>query len=290
MRFVLGSLLKALAGLIYYSPKFIQKGLGYFLGILWFDVFRIRREVALENLEIAFPEKTSQERVHIARSSVLEMGRCFVEYINMYFYEKEQVDTYFRFENLGLLESALAHQRGVLILGLHLSNGDFGITGLSSRGYGLHVISKVMTSQWLDRLWFSIRKKHGVEFIAPRKSAFDILKALKKKESVVFVLDQFMGPPLGVETEFFGKKTGTAFGLALFSEKTKAPVLPCFTYRDSEGFLVIRFEEEIPLETKETRDLTLQFMTQKYTDKIEDIIRRYPKQWMWIHRRWKVFG
>jgi Kdo2-lipid IVA lauroyltransferase/acyltransferase len=141
----------------------------------------------------------------------------------------------------------------------------------------------------LDDIWFSVRGRFGTQFIAPRNSSYEILKALKSKGCVIFVLDQFMGPPLGVKTEFLGRETGTAMGLALFAHKTGAPVVPCYTRRKADGRYVVCFEPEVPFEDFDDKNKNVQYMTQKYTDRIEAIVRKYPEQWMWIHRRWKVF-
>lgn len=277
------------AFVVYKSPQWIQRFMGRLVGTLWFDILRIRRQVAIENVKRAFPNISEKRATQIARASLLHMGRTLVEFNHMFFYNDKKFSDYFEFENREFYEEALAEGKGVLMLGLHLANGDFGISALSGRGYKIHLISKRFKTQWLDKLWFGVRGKHGTQFISPRKSSFEILKALKAKSTVIFVLDQFMGPPLGVRTQFFGHETGTAFGLALFAQKTGVPVVPCHTYRRDDGKTVICFEPPIDFEEKDSKKQTLQFMTQKYTDKIEEIIRRHPEQWMWIHRRWKEF-
>lgn len=98
-----------------------------------------------------------------------------------------------------------------------------------------------------------------------------------------------MGPPIGVRTKFFGRETGTAMGLALMAERTGAPVVPMYTVRQPDGSAIVIFEPEIPMQDFGPRDETIARMTQVYTDKIEEIVRKHPEQWMWIHRRWKDF-
>jgi KDO2-lipid IV(A) lauroyltransferase len=134
-----------------------------------------------------------------------------------------------------------------------------------------------------------MRRKHGTRFISPEKSSFEILRALRRNEIVIFVLDQFMGPPIGVRTRFFGKETGTAAGCALMAGRTGAPLIPCCTYRRSDGRHVAFFEAPIPFLDDGLREKNIAVMTQIYTDKIESYVRLYPGQWMWIHRRWKEF-
>lgn len=269
-------------------PLRVRTCLGDVIGILWFDVLRIRRRVAIENVTIAFPEKPIAWRTQIARSSLRHMGRSIVEYSLFPFFSKENVAEHFEIQGREHLESAYAKGRGVLFLGLHLGNGDFGIAALSRLGWPVSLISKTFKTRWLNDLWFGMRAKHGTEFISPEKSSFQILRALKSKRVVFFVLDQFMGPPIGCRTKFFGRETGTAMGLAIIAERSGAPVVPAYTYRTPEGRHVIVFEPEVPWQDASEENITT--MTQVYTDKIEEIIRKHPEQWMWIHRRWKNFG
>jgi KDO2-lipid IV(A) lauroyltransferase len=106
-----------------------------------------------------------------------------------------------------------------------------------------------------------------------------------------------MGKPYGVRTSFFGKPAGTAYGLALFHMKTKSPVVPVYTYEGQDGKIHIIVESPVKSEVQskeqeevQTREQTLVELTQRYTDKLESIVRRYPEHWMWVHRRWKWKG
>lgn len=284
----LGYFAKFLSFFIAYAPQRVRLFLGDLIGILWFDVLRIRRRVALENLRIAFPEWSEERRVQTARWSLRNMGRALIEFTIFPFFDQRNVSHYFEVEGLGHVERALAGGRGVLLLGSHLGNGDFAIAALSRLGYKVNLISKVFKTKWLNALWFGMRGRHGTRFIAPEKSSFEILKALRRKEIVIFVLDQFMGPPIGVRTHFFGKETGTAMGLAMMAERTGAPVVPSYCYRRENGKLVMAFEAPV-LTDESLREKNIARMTQLYTDKLEEIVRQHPEQWMWIHRRWKEF-
>ncbi len=98
-----------------------------------------------------------------------------------------------------------------------------------------------------------------------------------------------MGPPVGVRTQFFGAETGTAAALALFADRTHAPVIPVYNIRLPNGKIRVIFEEEVSFLEQGSTDKNIAFMTQQYTSKIEQIVKKYPDQWLWIHRRWKPF-
>ena len=289
MQLLIGSFSKLIAYAISKLPRSVQLAMGHGVGWLWFDVLKIRRQIAIDNVGIAFPEKSLAERTQIARESLTSMGQTLIEYFIFPFFRTENVREMFDIEGEQNIQAALSLKKGVIMMTLHLGNGDFAVAGLSRLGYPMHLISKEFKARWLNDLWFGMRKKHGTRFISPEKSSFEILRALRRNEIVVFVLDQFMGPPIGVRTIFFGKETGTAMGCALMADRTRSPVVPCYTYRKPDGKMAMVFEEPIPFLDHGLRVQNIAVMTQIYTDKIESIIRQHPGQWMWIHRRWKEF-
>ncbi|CAN5427131.1 lysophospholipid acyltransferase family protein [soil metagenome] len=229
----------------------------------------------------------------MARWSLRHMGRTLIDFSLFPFFTAKTVPEIFDFQGLENLEAASAKGKGVLMLSLHLGNGDFGVAAISRSGWPVSLISKNFKSKWLNDLWFGMRGKHGTQFIAPEKSSFQILRALKAKRLIFFVLDQFMGPPVGCRTKFFGRETGTAMGLAIMAERSRAPVVPAYTYRQKNGRQMVVFEPEVAWQdassANESDDQNIATMTQIYTDRIEAMIRQHPEQWMWIHRRWKNF-
>lgn len=274
-------------------PLKLRWGVGAFLGWLWFDVLKLRRWTILKNLSIAFPEKSKQEKYEIARFSMKSLCYNFVEFCLLPFMDQEYMQRECEFHGIENYAKARNKDKGILIMSLHTGNGDIGVNMMTLGGFKMNIISKKFKNKFLNDFWFGIREQHGAKFIDPhgRSTPFDILKACKAKESVVFVIDQFMGKPFGIETTFFGKKTGTAYGLALFALKTGAPVLPVYTYRDKNLKTHVVFEPEIVVEDSgQDRDLQIAHRTQVYTNKVEELVRRHPEQWMWVHRRWKVFA
>ncbi len=291
MKPLIGSFFRLLSLFIASLPQRARDAIGDFIGFLWFDVLRIRRKVAVDNVTIAFPDRSLEERERIARASLHHMGRTLIDFTLFPFFRKSKVEAFFVIKGLEHVDQALKGGKGALFLTCHLGNGDFAIACMSQLGYPMNLISKEFKARWLNDLWFGMRRKHGTRFISAEKSSFDILKALRRNEIVLFVLDQFMGPPVGVRTRFFGRETGTAAGLALIADRTNAPVLPCYTYRQEDGRQVVVFEAAIPYQRLDDslREKNIAVMTQVYTDKIETIVRQHPEQWMWIHRRWKEF-
>ena len=277
-----------LAFLLHHAPFSVQRFIATCLGVFWFDVLRILRQVVVNNLGIAFPEKTENERIAMGRSAMINFCTNIVEYSHLPFLGVKDLER-FEFEGTEHMDQARAQGKGVLLLTLHLGNGDLAMGGLALRGYPMQILSKEFKTKWLNEAWFGMREKVGVKFIPPRNSSYAVLKALKRGETVCFVLDQFTGPPIGGKTRFFGKETGTALGMAVMAERSEAPVIPAYTYRRPDGSHVIGFGSQVHFESRSTKEETHLHMTQVYTDVLERFVRLQPTQWMWLHKRWKLY-
>src|SRR6185312_11741753 len=252
MIFLTNLLAYSLAFFSWILPRPLRWAVAVILGILWFDIFRFRRLTILKNLTIAFPEWSKQKRIQVGRRSIFHLCYNFLEFCLLPFCGQGWLKNQVIFHGFENFEQALAKGKGVLILTGHIGNGDMAIAAIVLKYGGLHVISKKFRNRFVNQLWFGVREKMGTHFIDPhgRATAFDILRACRQKESVVFVIDQFMGKPFGIETTFFGRKTGTAYGLALFALKTEAPVVPMYNYRDELGRIHLVCEPEIPVTAK----------------------------------------
>lgn len=297
-----------IGSLFYFLPLYFKKLLLSILAFVFFDLFRFRRQIVMDGLAKAqaYQKKQNEENsvkrpIHLQRGNFAKIGRRSIlhvlwnlfEFFGFRWMTKESVLNLTEVEGVEHLDRALKKGKGVLFLGLHMGHGDLALSALTVRGYSVFLITKFFKNPALNAFWFKFRSRFGLKLIAPHgaKTPFEILRALKSKECVVFVLDQYMGPPYGVKTDFFGIPTGTAYGLSLFAGKTGAPVLPIYAIRGSDGKQRVIIEEElsfaVPSDTQKEQALVLQ--TDFYNKKLEAIILKHPEEWMWIHRRFKPF-
>ena len=270
-------------------PWSANRFFGWILATLWVDIFRIRRQVILSNLDKAFPEKSIQEKKQIMKQSMIYLCQSFFDVIRIPYLNESQLQNRFVIEG----QENLPSEGGVFFMSLHLGSGDLGAAVCSAGIKPISLITKRFKNQFLDTFWFTLRQKSKTEFIDAhaKNNAFEILKALRRGRGVAFVIDQFMGKPYGVATTFFGHETGSPYGLALFAQKTKAPIHPLYTYWDDHGRLHVVAGPRIRIEDHLSPDLEKNnvILTQLFNHVLEDIIRQHPEQWMWVHKRWKVF-
>ncbi|MFN3454239.1 MAG: lysophospholipid acyltransferase family protein [Pseudobdellovibrio sp.] len=266
------------------------------LTFIWVDVFSIRKKVVFDNIDIAFPQTDENIKNIWMHESIYTLMRSLFDVIRVPFLNDRWIDRNVVFHGLENVKPDQAY----LVLTLHMGSGDLAAAVISERILPLSLISKRFKNLFLDEFWFSLRTRSKTKFIDAhsKRNAFDILAAIKEKRGVVFVLDQFMGMPYGVESTFFGKTTGTAYGLALFAQKTKLPVLPVYTYWDENDKMHIYFNKTIDVSKflsennldKIADQTTLnRAVTERFNKELENMIKQKPAQWMWVHRRWKEF-
>lgn len=279
--------------LISLLPRDWVRFFGSLLGPLWFDILRFRRRIVLDNIAIAFPECSPGWRKAIGRQSLMNLGANALEFFVLPSIDERWVQDNVVIEGWEHLEKAKTGGKGVFLLSLHMGAYDIAASLMPMRGHETYLISKFFKNKSFNDLWFSIRGSQGVKFIEPHGSqtAFDILKALKKNAGVIFVLDQFMGRPYGIESRFFGRRTGTAYGLALFVLKTGAPVVPVYSVTGDDGKMHLVFEPEIETapHIDGDKNRSIANLTQRFNSELEKIIKKHPNEWLWVHRRWKEF-
>lgn len=277
------------AFIIHLMPWSFNDYFARFWSWLWVDVLQLRKKVVYDNIDIAFPGTPEKTKKQWMKKSIYVLGRGMVDLGRVPYVNDAWVKDNIIFHGL----ENIPKDQGFFFLTLHLGGADLAAAVMSDKVVPLSLISKRFTNAFVDEFWFYLRTKSKTEIIDAhsKQNAFDILKALRLKRAVIFVLDQFMGKPYGIETEFFGKKTGTAYGLAVFAMKTKAPVLPLYTYWDDNKRLHIGVGSAIKIDDVSTVDKqeALRIITNRFNATLENIIRQYPDQWMWVHRRWKDF-
>jgi KDO2-lipid IV(A) lauroyltransferase len=130
---------------------------------------------------------------------------------------------------------------------------------------------------------------HGNKVVPKDDFVRGLLAAMKAGETVGILMDTNMTPPQGVFVDFFGIPACTASGLARIALRTDAAVVPGFTIWD-EALGKYRLRFDLAIELTRTGDLEADIIanTQKFTKVIEDYVRKYPDQWLWVHRRWKT--
>src|SRR5579863_8841564 len=261
------------------------------IGLAWLVyLFHVRlRKVGMRNLALAFPEKTEAERASILRGEFTSLGRQLAEVCQLPRYTRDNVDNVVVYDGFENYEHAKARGKGVLFLTAHFGAWELSAFSHSLHGHWMHIVVRPMDNVYLDRLITSYRTMHGNKTVAKDEFVRGLISALKAGEVVGILMDTNVTPPQGVFVDFFGIPACTASGLARIALRTDAAVIPGFTIWDKAlKKYRLRFDPVVDLIRTGNLESDIQANTQKFTKIIEDFVRQYPEQWLWVHRRWKA--
>ena len=270
-------------------PRRLSRAFGIALGQAVYLLHVRLRRVGMRNLALAFPEKTEVERAGILRGVFTSLGRQLAEVCQFPKYTLANVEQVVVYDGLENYEQAYARGKGVLFLTAHFGAWELSAFAHSLHGHWLHVVMRPMDNEYLDRLIQSYRTRHGNKTVGKDDFVRGLLAAMKAGEVVGILMDTNMTPPQGVFVDFFGIPACTASGLARIALRTDAAVVPGFTIWDQAlGKYRLRFDPAVELVRTGDLEADIVANTQKFTKVIEDYVRKYPEQWLWVHRRWKT--
>jgi KDO2-lipid IV(A) lauroyltransferase len=238
---------------------------------------------------LAFPERTRRERARILRGVFTSLGRQLAEVCLFPTYTPQNVGKVVVYDGFENFERALARGKGVLFLTAHLGAWELSAFTHSLYGHPLHIVMRPLDNVYLDRLMRRYRTMHGNSTVDKDDFVRGLLSAMKAGETVGILMDTNMTPPQGVFTDFFGIPACTASGLARIALRTDAAVVPGFTIWDP-GLRKyrLRFDTALKLIRTGNDDADVRANTALFTKVIEEYVRKYPDQWLWVHRRWKT--
>ncbi len=286
LEYALVWLLVKLLGLL---PRRAARAVGAAIGWIAFHTLPRLRRVGMKNLALAFPNKSRAERKRILRTLYRSLGWQLAEFCQMPRYTLEQANQFIRYEGLEHYLAARQRGRGVLVLTGHLGAWELSSFYHSLAGYPMSMVIRRLDNPLVDRLVNSIRCQHGNRVLHKNDFARGLIVAMRAKETVGVLMDTNMTPPQGVFVDFFGHAACTASGVARVAQHTGATVVPGFLlWEPAEKRYVLHFLPALQLAHTGDDDQDAIANTQLFTSALEDVIRRWPEQWLWVHRRWKT--
>jgi Kdo2-lipid IVA lauroyltransferase/acyltransferase len=255
---------------------------------LFYHISTKHRMITLHNLRCAFPEKDMKELVEIAKGAYRNVGVIAGEFFDIPYLTKENIGELVEFEGLENCTGAYGKKKGVLFLGAHFGNWE-----LSAAAYSLYVgpaivLYRPLDNPFLEELVRYVRTSTGNVLLPMTRAMRPMIRAFQNNETVGLMIDQNYAWQEGVFVDFFGRPACTTNGPALLAMHTDAAVIPAYLVRLPDGRHRLVIEEEFTLVRTGNRIEDAIANTQLFTKKFEEIVRRYPDHWLWLHQRWKT--
>jgi KDO2-lipid IV(A) lauroyltransferase len=257
------------------------------IGALWFRLDRKNASVVLGNLRLAYgPELDEGQIRELARKVFENTAAMIFEYAWYYRTGFGRFQEFFTVKGVDHLHRAHAQGKGVIALSGHLGNWELALAISPISGIPVSLVYRKIKSQGVDRFVWEKRARFNCRMYPLHNALDGILGALDQGDLVGLLADQNCSHSRGVFIDFFGRKAIAHSGVAKLARSTGVPVVPIFIYRTEGGF-ALEVQPEVPLVKTDDEAADILFMTQRYQSVIEAMVRRYPEQWFWLHKRWK---
>ena len=281
MKVFLTYILVGFLWLLHWLPLHVLRGLGWVLGRVLFVLGRERREVALINLRLCFPEKTEAEREVLARKHFVVFSRAVLDRTLGWWASKERIERVVRISGVENLTDP--EGKPVILLSPHFVGLDAGASRISMCVVGCSVYSN-QKNPVLNKLLYDGRKRFNDTLLLSRQDGMRrIVKALKDGYPFYYLPEMDFGPRDSIFVPFFGIQTATIPAVSRLVRMTGAKVVACITRQVPDGYEVevMPAWENFPGESVEADTA--------YVNRfIESQVLRMPEQYFWLHKRFKT--
>jgi KDO2-lipid IV(A) lauroyltransferase len=258
------------------------------LAWLLYKVDRRHRLVADQNLRHAFPELTQDQRDILVRAVYTHFVGLVITLVHLprMFYASTW-KRYFEMPQARVLLSALLSGRPVLLLTGHFGNWELGGYVLGVLGFRAWVVARPLDNPFLDRYLLSFRQRHGQTVLA-KHGDFDRMQDVLEKGGLIATLGDQDAGQRGLFVDFFHRPASTHKAIALMALEYCVPIVVMGIAKVGEPMRHQLIVADVILpEEYDGRPDAVKALTQRATTALEQFVRQYPGQYMWLHRRWK---
>lgn len=262
--------------------------LGGLLGLIAFDIIRIRRRVTLDNIASAFGERYSEaERERIGRRSYVNFAKSMIEFASLKRLDGEKLRKLVRMDGAEYIDGALARGRGVVIVTGHF--GSWELLGAATVAYGYTVDFLVgeQSNRLVDDMMNDLRRASGIGIIARGIAARGVFASLKENRIVALLSDQD-ARRAGIFVDFLGRPASTYQGAAQFAFRMRSDIVCCCIVRQADESHVAVFLPPVHPDAGAEREGEIRRLTEEHTRLLGSLVERYPDHYFWAHRRWKT--
>ncbi|MBD3181212.1 hypothetical protein GF312_02900 [Candidatus Poribacteria bacterium] len=269
-------------------PRKASLRLGVHLGNLIYQVVKKRRQITLKNLEMAFGKEKSQEEIQqIARRSFQNMGKTMIEFLSSPRYTPEDFKDFVRYEGIENIRPYIEAGKGVIFISAHFGNWEMIMLSVTYFLCPIYAVVQEFKHTKLDSLINNYRSQYDSKVVKKDKAVRDGLRILKNGGILAILADQNAGEN-GVFIDFFGVLASVPKGPVVMAQRTGAILVNILDTRQEDDTHIITISPPVELENTGDPEQDIIVNTTKFVKYLENTIRKYPDQWLWMHNRWKT--
>ena len=272
-------------------PPSLAMGIGRTVGGIAYVLARDLRRTAATNLRLAFPEKSEEERAELVRGCFDSLGRLLGFFSQMASRSEEQLKQLIDvqgWENLEAAKEVNGHK--LLLYTGHLGAWELTSFGFSLLGHRFIFLVRRVDNPLIEQMVDRVRTRFGNETLDKLSAGRSMLRILRDgKTSIGLLPDLNTLDDEAIFVDFFGVPAATTFLFAKFALRTNTPIIPVFSpWDEKQGKYLIVVEKPVTFERTDDEEENVRRLTIGLTQRIENHIRLYPSQWLWVHKRWKT--
>jgi KDO2-lipid IV(A) lauroyltransferase len=265
----------------------ISRRLASLVALIFYYIVPIRKSTVIENLKIAFPEYSNEKIKEISFNVYKSFSIFFIEILVFPKINCKKIEAELEFSDPDLVIKKFHEGKGLIILSAHFGNWELIPPAIGARlGINGLTIVKPLRNPFVDKWMNNLRTRFGNEVIPLGISLRKTYQSLKEKKMIGIAADQ-RGPEEGVKVKFFNTEVPVYSGPSVLSLKTGAPILSLLTVRQKDFRYKIFVKEIDKNDLSENFDDSVVELTQRHTLHLENMIKKYPEQWFWMHKKWK---
>ncbi len=279
------------AGLLLVLPRSWALALANGVGLLGYRFVSRQRTKILENLKLAYGDtKSSSELERIGRGVMGHMLQTAVDFLRFATLSRDQAASFVEAgEAYSFCKDILQEGKGLIIMTAHMGNWELLAGGFGLQGFRGAVVGKRIYYEPYNRWIVGLRGSVGVQTIYQDEAVRKIHAHLKAGEIVGLLPDQDRDSVRGIFVDFFGKPAYTSVAPVKFAMALGTPVLPAFMVRmPGNRYKLLLGRLMRPKIEGGDRTASIWKYTEAWMKDFEEVIRRYPEQWGWMHDRWKT--
>jgi KDO2-lipid IV(A) lauroyltransferase len=267
--------------LLHWLPLPVLRALGGLLGRLLYRFGRERRNVALTNLRLCFPELSIRDREVLAEQHFVAFARAFLDRTLFWWASRERLARIIRFSGKENLDSD--DGRPTIFLAPHFVGLDAGATLFIMYTHGISVYAR-QKNPVFDAVLLAGRQRFNAPILLSRQDGMrKVVKAMKEGRPLYYLPDMDYGARDAIFVPFFGVSAATITGVSRLARLVNARIVPCVTRMVADGYEV----ELLPAWSHYPGE-SIEADTRRMNQSIEQQVRRMPEQYFWVHKRFKT--
>ena len=274
--------------IIWLLPDVLLRQILKLLARVLYAIDRKHRHIAKVNLDLAYEETLSEEKkIDIIKATYLNLLFMLVDFVRNQGISKEKLLQKVTFHNTSVIKEALQKEQKIILVTAHYGNWELLPLSLAAEYGPLTGVGRKLDSSVMDNILKKNREQFNIEMIEKKGAMREMIDVLKHNRMLGLLVDQNTSENEGILVDFFGKPVRHTPAASILARRFDAVILPAFISSVSSEKYEITFYDPIYTQKTENKEQDIRDSVQKQAKITEEIIRQNPKEWFWLHKRWK---